>query len=216
MLMMSVLRESLPLWRGQLHALDQDGTEQHGQIGGRHRARNGDQYGHQLGQKGQGHRRRCRRTTATRHAATPDCSTNGALDGAVPVGIVPARPHKQVAHATADVATAPWTERRSVARCWRHETRWVETAWPRVPVVPISMTNRKAGRRDQKAGPKLRSSPWPGVQGKNQSRLRPGSAPGRTGQTARPLRSRARSQSAAPTHAPRPRLAAGAPRPWQR
>ena len=102
--------------------------------------------------------------TATRHDATPDCSTNGALDGAVPVGIVPARPHSRLL--TPTVATAPWTERRSVARCRRHETRWVETAWPRVPVVPINMTSTKAGRRDQKAGPNVRSTPGQAFRGK--------------------------------------------------
>ena len=102
--------------------------------------------------------------TPTRRAATPVSSTSGALDGRVPHGIVPAMPHSRLPKPTA--ATAPWTERRSVARRLRHETRCTATAWLRVPVVPTRITNRNPGRRDQKAGPNVRSTPGQALVGK--------------------------------------------------
>ena len=95
--------------------------------------------------------------TPTTRAATPVSSAMEMLIAYVLLGTVPARPERRLPRPSAN--RAPCTERKSMARGLRHETRWTAMVSPRVSMAPTSVTNTNAGRSAQKAGPKPRSNP---------------------------------------------------------
>ncbi len=72
-------------------------------------------------------------------------------------GTVAAMPESRFPSPSA--ATAPCTARKSTARGFRHDTRWMATLSPMVSMAPIRVTKMNAGRRDQNVTSKLRSRP---------------------------------------------------------